>query len=505
MKMRNKNIYILFACAVALMGTGCKKILDQEVQGSYTPGNFFTSDANAILATNAAYKSLSFNAGGNNAIWVLGDVASDDAIKGGNNGDQADFDAVDKFNILPTNAAVEAVWKNYYNGVFECNVVLDGLGNGNTAISAGTAKSAIAQAKFLRAYYYFVLTNAYGKIPLHLRVETALEAQTHAVSQDTIFAQIEKDCIAAAADLPSGSGTDFGRATKGAAMALLAKTYLFHTTLPNNYMLAAQAAQAVETMGYSLTAKFYDNFSAPAKNNTEEIFSVNQIAGTLGLGNELNAWFAPRSLNGYGFFYPTQSLVDNFEKAPTGEVDPRLDYTVARTGHSYFEIPFDPSWTSTGYLTKKMVQPLSEVPATTKNVGTVNYEALRLGDILLVEAEALNESGHSADALVPLNKVRKRARESYLYDNTLPGFGTVPAGLLPDITTTDQTQLRTIIRRERRSELALEFHRFFDVIRYGSAYATAALTPDAPNFNYNNNKFFPIPQSEIDANPNIFK
>jgi hypothetical protein len=76
---------------------------------------------------------------------------------------------------------------------------------------------------------------------------------------------------------------------------------------------------------------------------------------------------------------------------------------------------------------------------------------------------------------------------------------------LPDITITDQTQLRAIIQRERRSELALEFHRFFDIIRYGSAYATAALTPGAPNFNYATNKWFPIPQSERDANPNLFK
>ncbi|WP_315814994.1 RagB/SusD family nutrient uptake outer membrane protein [Paraflavitalea speifideaquila] len=203
--------------------------------------------------------------------------------------------------------------------------------------------------------------------------------------------------------------------------------------------------------------------------------------------------------------FPTQSLVDNYEKATNGEVDPRLDYTLARSGRPYFETPFDGSWTTTGYITKKMVQPLSEVGTSIKNVGTVNYEALRLADILLVQAEALNESGQSAAALAPLNKVRKRARESYLNDNTLPGFGTVPAGLLPDISTTDPAQLRAIIRKERRSELALEFQRFFDVIRYGKTYAEAALKPGAPNFNYDNQKWFPLPQSERDANPNLFK
>lgn len=503
--MRNTINYSIILSVALLAATGCSKILDQDIQGSYTPGNYFTSDLNAQLAINAAYRPLSFTSGANNAIWVLGDVASDDAIKGGNDGDQADFESVDKFNILTTNSAVEAVWKNYYNGVYLCNVVLDGVSADNKAISEGVQKSCAAQAKFLRAYYYFVLTNAYGNIPLHLKVETAVDAQTPAKAQDAIYTQIEKDCQEAMADLPLPGSEDLGRATQGAAQALLAKTYLFHTTLANHNQLAAQAAAKVETMGYKLTNKYYDNFSAATKQNTEAILSVNHIAGTLGLGNELNAWFAPRSLNGYGFFYPTQSLVDNFEKAAGGEVDPRLDYSLARTGHTYFETPFDPGWTSTGYITKKMVQPLSEVPASTKNVGTVNYEALRLGDILLIEAEALNESNQPAAALIPLNKVRKRARESYLYDNTLPGFGTVPAGLLPDITVTDQAQLRDLIRKERRSELALEFQRFFDLNRYGKTYAEAALKPGAPNFNYDNNKWFPLPQSERDANPNLFK
>jgi hypothetical protein len=98
--------------------------------------------------------------------------------------------------------------------------------------------------------------------------------------------------------------------------------------------------------------------------------------------------------------------------------------------------------------------------------------------------------------------VRKRTRESYLNDQSLTGYGTVPAGLLPDITTTDQNLLREYIRRERRAELALEFQRFFDVIRYGDAYARAAFS-DRPNFNYARNKFFPVPQSERDTNKKL--
>ncbi len=484
-----------------LLATGlfsCKKFLDQEILGSYQSANYFTSDANAVNAINAAYPDLAFTDASSNAVWVLGDVASDDAIKGGNPGDQADFENIDEFNILPSNSAVEAVWKRYYDGVFKCNVVIDGLTN-NTTISQATATSCLGQAKFLRAYYYFILTNFYGDIPLHLKVETPDELQSPAIPQAQVFAQILSDLRDASIALPA-SQTDagLGRPTKGAALALMAKTYLFE----QQWDSAAIMAQQVDALGYQLTQKYTDNFSASTKTNTETIFSVWHAKGKSPYqGNNLNQWFAPRSINGYGFFYPTQSLADNYEKATDGTVDPRLDYTMAREGKSYYDVSFDPSWSTTGYITKKQVQPLSEVPTTTKGDGDVNYEAIRYADILLVEAEAFNEQGNSSAALAPLNKVRKRARESYLYDS-LPGAGTIPDGLLPDITTTDQSQLRDIIRRERRSELALEFQRFFDVMRYGSAYATSALS-DKPNFNYTNNRFFPIPQSERDTNKKL--
>ena len=499
--MKKNTIKIVSFSLLLISLFSCKKFLDQQVLGNYQSDNFFTSDANAVNAVNAAYPPLTFTDPSSNAIWVLGDVASDDAIKGGNPGDQADFENIDQFNILPSNSAVEAVWKRYYDGVFKCNVVIDGL-TGNTAVSQPVAASCLGQAKFLRAYYYFVLTNCYGNIPLHLKVETPDELQSPAIPQAQIFAQIISDLKDAGAVLPvNQTDAGAGRPTKGAALALMAKTYLF----AQSWDSAAIAAQQVDALNvYSLTPKYTDNFSASTKVNTETIFSVWHSKGQSPFqGNNLNQWFAPRSLNGYGFFYPTQSLIDNYEKSSVSDTtDPRMTYTVAYTGNTYYDVAYDPSWSTTGYISKKHIQPLSEVPTTTKGDGDLNYEAIRYADILLVEAEALNEEGNGAAALVPLNKVRKRARESYLNDASLPGYGSVPAGLLADITTTDQSQLRDIIRRERRSELALEFMRFFDVMRYGSAYATAALH-DVPNFNYTSNRFFPIPQSERDTNKKL--
>lgn len=496
--MKARYIYIYLIASLLLIANGCKKFLEQPVLGQYQGDNFFTNDENAKLGVNAAYSPLTFTDASSNTLWVLGDLASDDAIKGSSDGDQGDFLNIQNFNINPNNSAVEGLWKRYYDGVFKCNVVTDGLTSSNKAVSDAVKNDVVGQAEFLRAYYYFNLTVVYGDIPLHLKVETPQELQSPALPQAQIYAQIENDCTAAIAVLPiTRTGNDIGRATKGAALALLAKTYLFE----KKWALAVTAAQSVEALGvYSLLPNFADNFRAATKNNAETVFSVLHTSALVPYqGNNLNVWFAPRPLNGYGFYLPTQNLVDNFETSPGGTVDPRLDYTVGRAGHPYYDSAFDPVWTSTGYVSKKHTQPLSEIPVSIKGDGNLNYPAIRFADVLLIEAEALNESSNSNGALVPLNKVRKRARESYLNDASLTGFGTVPTGLLPDITVTDQSQLRDLIRRERRSELALEFHRFFDIIRYGQTYASNALK-SKPNFSFTINQFFPIPESERQTN-----
>ncbi|WP_316799443.1 RagB/SusD family nutrient uptake outer membrane protein [Pedobacter frigidisoli] len=481
-----KKLYILSFIALTCSTLGCKKFLDQPALGYYSDSDLFSNDATARTAVNAAYIPLTFTDAASNPVWVLGDVATDDAIIGGNAGEQADYTAIDLYNILPGNAAVQSLWARYYDGINRCNVVTGGLTSDNTNVSEAVKTQILAQAKFLRGYYYFMLTNFYGNIPLRLKVATLEDAALAATPQAQVYTQIEKDLTEAAAGLPSKweSATDQGRATKGAALALLAKVSLFQ----NKYPQAIQFSEQVEALGYMLTDNFADNFNSGAKTNNEAIFSVWHSRGAQpSQGNSLNYWFAPRALNGAGTFFPTQSLVDNFEPN-----DPRLDLTLARAGKPYYDNSFDASWTTTGYLSKKHIQPISEVPVTTKNDGNLNYEAIRFADILLIKAEALNESGQSTAALVPLNRIRERARKNF--------SGTAPAGLLAPVTVVNQSQLRDIIRRERRSELALEFHRFFDVMRYGQAFAESALKPGAPNFNYSTNRFFPIPQTELNAN-----
>jgi hypothetical protein len=165
MKCYKLLIPVLFI--VACNTTSCKKFLDQPVLGNYEAGTFFTSDANAQTAINAGICPVIVSQmavpmrSGYSETWLLMMPS-----KAGLEGDQADFQNINDFNIIPSNSAVEAVWKRYYDGVFKCNAVISGLPDDNTAVSDAVKTSCIGQAKFLRAYYYFILTGCYGNIPV---------------------------------------------------------------------------------------------------------------------------------------------------------------------------------------------------------------------------------------------------------------------------------------------------------------------------------------------------
>jgi hypothetical protein len=495
-----KRIHSLLSvvCLLTLTTVGCKNYLDEQLRGNYSDATFFNTQAQAILAINAAYTPLSFSSD-LNRLWVFGDVASDDAAKGGDPGDQADIGLVDDFQIFPSNGPVESQWGQLYEGIYRCNQILARVPTIN--MDAAIKARILGEARFLRALNYFYLVNIYGPVPLLLEPKNADELQITQSPVATIYEQaIELDLQEAIKNLPASyTGADVGRATKGAATALLAKAYLYE----KKWQLAATTAAQVQAIGsYALLPVFSQNFNQAYKNNTESIFAVQHLTGQVPFtGNRLNQWFAPRQgENGYFFDTPTPGFVNEFEKTSAGVFDPRLDYSVGRSGKPWVNgEPFDPSWSPTGYLNRKHEQPLSEIPASNKGDGNLNYVVIRYADVLLWQAEALNELGRSADALPLLNQVRKRARESYLYDRGLSATATVPTGLLPDILSTDQNSLRNAIYHERRVELGLEFHRYFDLMRWGKEYAEAALR-DKPSFKYETSRYFPIPQSERDTN-----
>jgi hypothetical protein len=245
---------------------------------------------------------------------------------------------------------------------------------------------------------------------------------------------------------------------------------------------------------YRLVPNYPDNFNIAHENSRESVFEIQQLANqNPGTGNQMNQWFAPASEGGYYFNAPTQKLVDAFEKSSTGEVDPRLDASVGRDGQPWLNGDiFSASWSPSGFLTKKHQQPLSQVSSSLKGDGGLNYIYLRYADLLLMKAEAFNENGNADSARTNLNKVRQRARASF--------NGTPPADLLADITSLDKSVLTTAIRNERRVELAQEFHRYFDLMRWGKDVAEAAL---GEKFKYETNRYLPLPQKETDANQAI--
>ncbi len=474
------------------LGIGCSGFLDEDLQGTYSNSTFYKTADHAELALTAVYNMTSF-ATPNNNIWVFADVASDDAIKGGNPGDQSNIQFIEDFTYFPSNPYLETLWKHHYEGIIRANYLLFHLPD--IEMPEERRSEILGETLFLRAYFYFQLVNVYGEVPLKLDPPLTKD-QVHVPLSTVpqIYAQLDEDLTEAAAALPA---VNTGRVTKGAALGLLAKVRLFQGDYPGTLA----AISAIEDLGiYSLVPNYRDNFSLGRQSNTEVLMEVQHLpGGNSKLGSSLNQWFAPQTEGGYYFNNPVQSFVDEFEVTFGGFVDPRLDYSVGREGQLWLNgEPFDPQWSPTGYINKKHLQPLAEVPKATKGDGGLSYIYLRYADVLLMKAEALNESGSTALALEPLNEVRKRARESYLYDESLPGFGSIPADLLPDVTSTNQSVVRSAIQHERRVELGLEFHRFFDLMRYGKEDAESALSDT--EFSYETHRYFAIPLSERDIN-----
>ncbi len=488
-------VKVIFTLCIFLT-SACSDFLEEELVGSHSNATFYQTETHAVLAVNGIYNIVSFIST-DNSLWVFGDVASDDAVKGGLAGDQSDIQFLEEFNYSRNNGYLEKIWKHYYEGISRANYLL----YYGPAINMDEAlkNRILGEAKFLRAYLYFNLVNIFGEIPLKTNPPlNEDEINKPKSSVEAIYAQIEKDLTEAAAALEVAyTGSDVGRATKGAAWGMLAKAHLYQ----GEWEATLQAIGEVDALGlYSLQPVYKNNFTDSTQNNTESLFEIQHLSGqSPKLGSHLNQWLGPFVYNGYGFDVPTQDFVDEFEQTAAGVVDPRLDYTVGREGQPWIDgRAFDPAWSPTGYLQKKHEQPKSEEPII--GDASLNYVYLRYADILLMKAEALNELGRTEEALIPLNAVRKRARESYLYDESLAGAGSIPEGLLPEIAGGQQV-VQEAIRHERRVELGFEFHRFFDLMRYGQEVAEEALIET--NFNYADNRYFQIPLSEIDTNPNI--
>lgn len=459
---------IIATAAVVLVSASCEKFLEENLKGGYSAENYYTSASKAEMAVNAVYNSLY-----NNILWMFGDVASDDSVKGGSDGDQPQINEIDALTATADHGNLGSFWQDTYETISRANNCIDAIGKMN--IDQKAAANLIGQAKFLRAYSYFNLVNIFGMVPLKTKPQKSADAIHVGLSSiEDIYAQIDADLVDAAAGV--GDLKD-GHVNRTAAYALLAKSKVFQ----GKWSEALEAITALEEVaaGYDLDPDYANLFCPGGENSVESIFALRYGSSkTASLGDNLCVWFAPFEEGGYNFNAPTQSYVDVFDELTVGgDTDPRLDASIGRDGMPWFNgTTFKKEWGgATGYLVKKYDQ--DDVEDQAKSQSTVPQQRIRYAEVLLLKAEAMNEGG-VAGAEDPLNKVRARA------------------GLAPTTAAT-QAQLRDAIRKERRRELGFEFHRFFDVMRYGREYAVAALGAAAwPGSRY----YFPIPQGETDAN-----
>lgn len=486
-----KNLsYILLVICFSVMG--CSDLLEKDPLAQIDQGSAYVTENDAVMAMTAAYHPLTGNnwccgvyGNGGYMHWVLGNVASDDTEKGGESGsDQLYAQQISLFNIPSDNDATRFAWQNQYIGIRRANLVLDNVKD--IDMDEELKARFLAEAKFLRAWYYFNLVKTFGDVPL----VTSSELESYELARspkDEVYAQIIKDLQEAIQVLPEANEygpSDRGRATKGAAKAYLGKVYLYQNNFPKAEELFGEV---INSNVYSLDPDYGGIFLRAGENSPEHIFQVQFLndQGPAPVNNQLNTVFASRARNGWGFNLPTEDFVNAFE-----EGDPRLWKTVYKTGD---EMPdgliADVGNSTTGYMNKKYYVPEYERVGGSIQAGRDDIY-MRLGKVLLWYAEAANENGNTQAALDALNKVRERARNGAV-------------GILPEITQTDKNLLRDIIWHEQRVEFGQEFERFFELVRQGRAgevlraYAQKYDTSKGAGYRDGINEIFPVPQTEI--------
>jgi hypothetical protein len=475
---------ILIVTIVLVAFSGCEDFLSVSPQGELTQEAYPTTPEDALQTTNAVYTTLRnwhYHSGG----FPILDIMSDDAHKGSNPNDAANtIGPYDDFTHTPTQDGLDRWWSALYEGIKRANVVLEKVEP--ISMDQQLKSRYLGEASFLRGLYYFDLVRAWGGVPMVTSVEVDFEVPRSSASE--VYDQIEQDLLFAIDNLPvksSYGSNDLGRATKGAAQALLAKVYLFQQDFAGAEEYAMQVINSGE---YGLEPDFNDANGPGGEHGIESVFEIGAIAtaGTQNGGNQYANTQGVRGTpnRGWGFNRPSVDLREAF-----GPNDPRRDATIIELGEVIdgIEIVGDGS-TPDEYTDDNGIDQIESynqkvwIPGTSTDTQFGhNRRLIRYADVLLMAAEALNENDKPGEALIYLNQVRERARQGN-------------PDILPDITVTNKDSLRDLIIEERRVELALEGHRFWDLVRTDKAPEVLGTY----GFEENKHELLPIPQSEID-------
>lgn len=483
--------------------TSCSDFLDRSPQGQ------FTEDDNPNALVNGKIYNVytlmrNYNITAGNPVFAIQSFRSEDAQKGSVESDGADVAQMyDDFLYTPTNGLLGAYWSQNYAIIFQCNDILATLREKEEAgkLTDEDLRNR-GEAMFFRAYCYFNLVRAFGQVPLvTARVIESSDANLPKVSEINIYDQIDKDLTSAEAMLPQRWSGEFqGRLTWGAARAMHARTFMMR----NNWDSLYVAATDVMNSGlYNLNTPYDKIFTDEGENSSGSILEL-QCTATAAMpeSDKIGSQFAQvqgvRGAGqwdmGWGFNMATENLYNAYEPG-----DPRRDATLLyfrkqetdpitpeNTNAPYGESPVSPAM---GFAFNKKAYTNPALRREFSKMGFwVNIRLIRYSDVVLMAAEAANELGNTGVANANLEMVRARAR------------GSNPA-VLPRVESMDQGELRNAIRHERRVELGMEFDRFYDLVRWGTA---AEVLHAAGKLNYQpKNALLPLPQTEIDKSKGV--
>ncbi|GAB3961905.1 RagB/SusD family nutrient uptake outer membrane protein [Spirosoma harenae] len=560
---------VLMTAMCSLLTFACKEsFLETPATGALSSTQL-TSRAGLDGLLISAYSQLNgrgYNQAAASLDWVRGSVSGGDGNKGSNSGDFNSLTPFQTYQLQTTAGDVGQKWLALYEGISRCNMVLRMLPSASADVSAADKTRIQAEARFLRGHYYFWLKRQFNKTPY---VDESVDYGTgvEKVKNDTdLWPKIEADFKFAADNLAGAPGA-VGRANKWAASAYLAKTYLYQKKYAEAKALFDQVIASGTTstgVKYALVDNYTDIFNAAKENNSESVFA-DQAAANAGSSDNanpnLNLNFPYNTgSNGpagcCGFFPPSFELGNSFRVTAdglplldgsynsaanqlktdqgvataaaftpdAGPVDPRLDWSVGRRGIPYLDWQVHPGqdWIrdqgfAGPYSPKKFIfyksqdKVLTDGSSWTDGYMALNVNFIRFADVLLMAAECEIEVGSLDKARDYVNQVRARAAKSQYWVKTSAGANAANYIISPYPATqfASKESARTAVQFERKLELSGEGHRFFDLVRWGTAatvlnaflaYESTKLPVGyaGAKFTAGRDEYLPIPQGQID-------
>jgi len=484
MKIYNLTIKMMGGVWLALLLGGCSKnFIELSPISNANEDNFYKTEDDYTNAIYGAYAVLKSQGVYSDYMQLVGDLRSDNTEMGTTASTRSYFFDLSKFNVQASSPIVESIWNDNYTGIRNANAILDKIGD--AAISQAVKDRITGEAQFLRGLFYFNLVRVFGRVPL---VSKSLKtiAEAYALGRaDTalVYDQIVADLTAAEGILPVIVKGEEGRATKGAAGALLGKVYLTR----HDYVHARDILNKLITSNqYNLQTNYADLWDAKKKNSVESIFAVQFLAN---ISAPTGASFTERyfpyqyplfsfSTTGGGYDIPTTDLIGAYEAGDTRKAASLRESYVNKNGA-----------TVTG-LQGRFEYKFHDEPI--KSGGSNdNWPVLRYADVVLMYAEAINEISFEPGgaAFTWLNRIRQRAG---LPDKTVNNSN-------PALKVASQNDFRLAMEQERRVEFAFEGHRWFDLVRTGRA--VAVLSPKVQGGVTPAQTVLPVPLSQIDVNP----